>query len=98
METRCCSESVVDFHWTTQKLLGSLSKSYCHLGQFIVNTIVGPTNIETKFHFTRHSREHFHRQHSDSHCNPLVQTRKRLHPFSVHDVFDVPLEEEVHGY
>jgi hypothetical protein len=98
METTFCSESVVDFHWTTPKLLDSLSKFYCYSGHFFVSTIDSPTNVETKFHFTPHSREHFHKQHSDSHYNPLVQIGKMLDHFGVHDVFDVPLEEEVHGY
>jgi hypothetical protein len=56
MEMTCCSESVVDFQWTTQKLLDSLSKFDYHLGQFSVSTIDGPANVEMKFHFTPHSR------------------------------------------
>jgi hypothetical protein len=63
-----------------KKLLDNLSEFYCHLVQFSVSTIDGPTDVETKFHFTRQPREHIRRHPSNSRCHPSTQTGKRDYP------------------
>jgi hypothetical protein len=50
-----------------------------------------------KFHFTPDLTEYSHS--SDRSRNPSTQIWKRfcIYAFAVHDIFDVPPEEEVHG-
>lgn len=38
-----------------------------------MSTTEGPTDLETKFNFTPHMRQHIHRHHSDSHCTPSAK-------------------------
>jgi hypothetical protein len=40
------------------KLVGSLTKVYCHLVQFNLGTIDGPTDVETKLQFAPQLTEH----------------------------------------
>jgi hypothetical protein len=65
--------------------------------QLYVRTTDGPTDVETKFHFTPHHRQHIHRHHSDSCWNPSAQIEKRDYTFAVHDVLNLPPDDEVYG-
>jgi hypothetical protein len=78
--------------WTflLTKLTDSIAKFYSRFLQFSVSTTDGSTEVETRFHFTPHPREHIHRYRSDSKWGGL-------YPSAVHDVFHVPPEEEVCG-
>jgi hypothetical protein len=66
------------------KLADSIAKFHSCLLQFSVRTTDGPAHVETSF-----PREHIHRHHSDSCCNPSAQIGKGLYPLAVHDVFRV---------
>jgi hypothetical protein len=70
---------------------------YYHLVQFSVSTIDGRPDVETKFNFTTHTRQHINKHHSDSHCNPLTQIGERFYSFAIHNFIDLHPEEEGHG-